>query len=182
MLPVRMLALVVSATSLFAVAAAPAAVITERFVFTATDFISNDGVTPGPVGKAGGSITIRFDPALGYDNTSAGLTVEGIVPFDLSASPVGFSYFPQYFNGDLTIGGIGDSITGGIQVGTADFVLTILNVKTDPTFSSLVYTRPDYTGAAHAQNGTVVAGPVPEPTLLALGPVAAALLRRRRSC
>jgi PEP-CTERM motif len=102
---------------------ASAAVVTETYDFTLSNFVNGSGSDPSPVSTITGSFTVTFDPTTAFDNQTSGVTVNsltGIGPLD---STVGISANPgtPYF---LSIGGI-ENDAGDIGGFTNDFVLQL---------------------------------------------------------
>ena len=155
-----------AALSAFAVASR-AAVVTERFDFTATGFgpLFGGGAVP-PITAASGSFTVTFD------TTSQVLDKTGVIVNSwspvLSDSPVAYSYL---LDGSLNIGGIASAGVLGLHnfgISDRDFALKLTNVTSTPTFSEMLYMVPGNDTLFNTHTGSVTMTLVPEPASLAL--------------
>ncbi len=160
--------------------------IQRRFQFTATNFVDFSGgggtLTP-PYATVGGSILLTYDPAVTVqnENETRGVSVEFFDPAGLCDSPVAFAYFPNYENGYLNFGGTA-SVGGvtGINGHTADFILSIQNVRGTPTLREMIYSTVSSPHVFQTRTGSVVATVVPEPASLAVLAAGTVVLARRR--
>ena len=159
------LALVVCGMS---VASAQAAPITLNYDFTASGFRAS-----APVDPVVGSFSVTFDNATDLFNVTSGISLTGL-NISLGSAPA-FHYFQ----------GADALLIGGLQTGAGsilsippsdDFILSLENVSTAPTFFSLNYSQIATGGTVFLTlEGTLTpteVAPVPEPaslTLLGLG-------------
>lgn len=169
--------------ALLAVSApASAALVTETYDFSFSNFIDVGLAVPSPIAAISGSVTLTFDPTMDADNVTSGVVVNYLNGAPL-ASPVGYTYFAPTSPGGwayLAIGGIAFD-ADFIAFGTNDFAV---NYKfKDPAFPQLALcsdgyacgTAPPstvasgYTLAAYPDDGWLVGtGSVPEPTVWAM--------------
>ena len=135
-----------------------AAPITRTYDFTVNNIQDTTaGHIAPPVNPATGSITVTFDPALGFiANQTSGITVHALnIPV---SSAIAFSYRAANTD-ELQIGGL-DQGTGSLAGGTNDFFLDIFDASgATPFFGNLGYTSPSapFTsfGPASRADGTV---------------------------
>ena len=176
-----------------------AAVITENLGFSLGSFLDANGATPPPLTTLSGSVSVTFDPTVGYNNDTADIVVHTL-SYPGVGSTVGFSWSTGFHV--LSVGGIQNG-AGDIGSGSNDFVIQFnladlnaprLSLCSDPGFTcgslqgNSSYTSSGYTVASDA-NGfwLALAGnaqSVPEPSgvaLLAAGLGALAWRGRRRA-
>jgi hypothetical protein len=167
----------------WAAASANAAIISNTYNFTASDFTTFSGsATPAaPVDPVTGSFSVTFDNTVDVDNVTSGIT-QNALNIALG-STLAFSYVASVDM--LMIGGLQTNVSG-ILNGSDDFLLVINGVSTTPVFTTFGYTDADFDVAFLAGTGSVTVGSVvavAEPGSLALFGAALAglgIIRRKR--
>ncbi len=168
------------AAAALALAALPAsaAVITQQFTFTATDFGAYAGPTPAPIDPVIGVVLITYDPDVAQAPTSVGVD---IVSLNLSHTAVNFTY-TLAGDGVLDIGSHVNAGGGFMVSQPGDYGVSIFNVRTTPRLGYVQYMTEG--GNYYSLNGELSVAEVPEPatwTLMLAGfGLAGAKLRSRR--
>ena len=158
------------ALSAFAVTSR-AAVVTERFDFTATGFVDPNtqvNATP-PFTSASGSFTVTFDNTRLVGDTP-GVIVNDWSPV-LSDSAVAYGYSYPYSGGNLGIGGIASGGVYGMHnsgISDRDFLVQFTNVASTPNFYEMLYSVPGVSSGFRTRTGSVTMSVIPEPASLAL--------------
>jgi hypothetical protein len=159
-------------------APADATIVGGSYDFTATGFPSG-----APYATVTGSFTISFDNStdiVGSFNSTNGLSAFSVSgPFiTLGARYDYYQSLDRLVIGDFTFGVEGILVSGP----SADFILSISNFSTNPTFLSFNYATNSTIGSFGSSSGTLAPISTPEPTtmlLLGFGIISLAGLRRK---
>lgn len=149
-------ALLISAAS----SGASAAIITQRFDFTATNFQALGAGAP-PVNTVIGAVTITYDTEAEVNFVTSGITLNALnIALD---SPLTYSYLPSFGGGLMRITGFEG--LHGVGWGTNDFALNVPNVTGTgyPNLPQFIYAKSGINGAFAADRTMVTISAVPEP-------------------
>jgi hypothetical protein len=142
------------------VSGARAAVVTETYDFTLTNFVDIINNAVAPIPTVTGSFTVTFDPLVSVANQTTGFTFN-TTPGLVSDSPIGFSVFGASSpTGDATIA-VGGTENGANEVaGETNDPIVFFNIPnaSDPADASLVIcSQPGFTCGNFSGNETVFA-------------------------
>jgi len=157
----------VAAASVFLGLAAPAsaAVITQRFEFTATDFAAYSGPLPAPTDPVTGVIFITYDPEATQAPTGVGIAFTSL---NIAHATVKFTYtyLPAVDDGVLDIGSSPNAGGGFSIAAPGDYGISIFNLRTTPRLGYVQYMTGE--GNYYSLTGELAAATVPEPVTWAL--------------
>ena len=119
---------------------AQAAIVTETYDFTLTNFVDIINNAVAPIATVTGSFTVTFDPLVSVSNQTTGFTFN-TTPGLASDSPIGFTVFGASTpTGDATIA-VGGTAAGANEVfGDTNDPIVFFNIPdaSDPADASLV--------------------------------------------
>lgn len=139
---------------------AQAAIVTETYDFTLTDFVDIINNAVAPIPTVTGSFTVTFDPLVSVSNQTTGFTFN-TTPGLPSDSPIGFTVFGASSpTGDATIA-VGGTASGANEVvGDTNDPIVFFNIPdaSDPADASLVVcSQPGFSCGNFSGNETVYA-------------------------
>jgi hypothetical protein len=139
---------------------AQAAIVTETYDFTLTNFVDIINNAVAPIATVTGSFTVTFDPLVSVSNQTTGFTFN-TTPGLASDSPIGFTVFGASTpTGDATIA-VGGTAAGANEVfGNTNDPIVFFDIPdaSDPADASLVIcSQPGFSCGNFTGNETVFA-------------------------